>query len=126
MWEEEPEQPLIREGERDGSGLAVGNFLYFRQPKDIEQSPVSIDFAIAIEIVGIIERGVVMVARLAANLHHVVAAESRFGLEPQGDDARHHRRRHRRAAIGIPGVGAAIELEVLHIGSDVGGLGTSL
>ena len=32
----------------------------------------------------------------------------------------------RRAAIGIPGVGAAIELEVLHIGSDVGGLGTSL
>ena len=51
-----------------------------------------------------------MTAGAAEHPSHIVRREAGVGLQPQSDDPRHHRRSHRRAAVGPPGIGATVEL----------------
>ena len=67
-----------------------------------------------------------MAAGAAQHTEHILCGEGGLGLQPQGDDTGHHGGGHGGAAVGVPGVGAAVEGEMGHVRLDIVGLGIVL
>ena len=67
--------------------------------KDVEQSAVDVDLAIAVGAVGIVHRLVRMGAGVGEHIEDVVGGEVGLGLQPQGNGSCHHGRCHAGAAL---------------------------
>ena len=95
--------------------LVVAQLLDASDTEDVEQTFIGIYLTISIQVVGVCQLFLGMVAGTLQNATNIVGRQSRFGLKPECNSTSHDWCRHGGAGIHSPDVCASVNVETFHM-----------